>query len=96
LKRQSFVASAAGAIFAGLALRAKAEGRIQSASTVANVETPRWPRLPWECASAVVWLDAERGVYYYKGDRSYGRTKHGAYTCENKAIGAGNRARIEG
>ena len=48
------------------------------------------------CGSAVVWLSIATGTYYYKGDRWYGRTKRGAYTCEKEAIDAGNRASPDG
>jgi hypothetical protein len=44
------------------------------------------------CSSAVVWVDAPTGTYYHKGDRNYGRTQTGAYTCEDKAIEAGHLA----
>jgi hypothetical protein len=30
----------------------------------------------------VVWLNIPSGIYHYKGERWYGRTKHGAYACE--------------
>jgi hypothetical protein len=49
----------------------------------------------WYCGSAVVWLNSASGIYYYKGDRRYGRTKCGAYTCEREAISAGNRASLD-
>jgi hypothetical protein len=81
MKRQSFLAVAAGAIWAVQPLLAKAEK-----------PTKRFPKLAWECGCAVVWLDVRSGVYYYKGDARYGRTNRGAYTCEAEAIDAGNRA----
>jgi hypothetical protein len=40
----------------------------------------------------VVWLDIPSNVYYRKGQAAYGRTSRGAYTCEQRAIDAGNRA----
>src|SRR5271169_1169931 len=40
----------------------------------------------------VVWLNIPSGIYHYKGERWYGRTKHGAYACEKEAIKAGDRA----
>jgi hypothetical protein len=36
------------------------------------------------------------GIYHYKGERWYGRTKHGAYACEKEAIKAGDRASLNG
>jgi len=44
----------------------------------------------------VVWLNVPSGVYHYKGERWYGRTKHGAYACEKEAIAAGDRASENG
>lgn len=44
----------------------------------------------------VVWLNIPSGVYHYKGERWYGRTKHGAYACEKEAIAAGDRATENG
>jgi hypothetical protein len=44
----------------------------------------------------VVWLNIPSGIYHYKGERWYGRTKHGAYTCKKEAIRAGDRASENG
>lgn len=44
----------------------------------------------------VVWLNVPSGIYHYKGERWYGRTKHGAYVCEKEAIAAGDRASENG
>jgi hypothetical protein len=44
----------------------------------------------------VVWLNIPSGIYHYKGERWYGRTKHGAYACEKEAIAAGDRASLNG
>ena len=44
----------------------------------------------------VVWLNIPSGIYHYKGERWYGRTKHGAYTCEKEAIKVGDRASENG
>jgi hypothetical protein len=44
----------------------------------------------------VVWLNIPSGIYHYKGERWYGRTKHGAYVCEKEAIAAGDRATENG
>jgi hypothetical protein len=40
----------------------------------------------------VVWLDLPTRTYHYRGQRSYGSTKSGAYVCWNEAVRAGMRA----
>jgi len=37
----------------------------------------------------VVWLDAQRGFYYFKGHGSYGRSNAGRYACRAEADAAG-------
>ena len=44
----------------------------------------------------VVWLNVPSGIYHYKGERWYRRTKHGAFACEKEAIAAGDRASENG
>ena len=44
----------------------------------------------------VVWLNIPSAIYHYRGERWYGRTKHGAYACEKEAIAAGDRASENG
>lgn len=39
----------------------------------------------------VVWLNTSSGIYHLKGERWYGRTKHGAYVCKKDADAAGDR-----
>lgn len=39
----------------------------------------------------VVWLNISSGIYHLKGERWYGRTKHGAYVCKKEADAAGDR-----
>ncbi|TAM56608.1 hypothetical protein EPN52_13705 [bacterium] len=39
----------------------------------------------------VVWLNTRSGIYHLKGERWYGRTKHGAYVCQIEADSAGDR-----
>lgn len=39
----------------------------------------------------VVWLNTASGIYHLKGERWYGRTKHGAYVCKREADAAGDR-----
>lgn len=49
------------------------------------------------CPRDVVgWLNIPSGIYHYKGERWYGRKKHGAYTCEKEAFKAGDRASLNG
>jgi hypothetical protein len=42
-------------------------------------------------ADTVVWLNTRSGIYHLKGERWYGRTKHGAYVCKKEADAAGDR-----
>jgi|ERR1700693_1171262 len=39
----------------------------------------------------VVWLNIPSGIYHDKGQRWYGRTKHGAYVCKKEADVVGDR-----
>jgi hypothetical protein len=41
----------------------------------------------------VVWLNIPSNIYHYKGERWYGRTKHGAFDCEKET---GDRASANG
>jgi hypothetical protein len=59
-----------------------------------NLEAGAWTKPMWLCGSAVVWLDIPSGIYYREGERWYGRTERGAYTCENVAISAGNHGNL--
>ena len=45
------------------------------------------------CSSdAVVWVNSVSMVYHPNGSRNYGRTKTGAYMCEQDSLAAGFRA----
>jgi hypothetical protein len=90
MKRSFFIAFAAAALSVIAAPLAKAEELAKSLQ--ANPKSLGWTKPT--CGSAVVWLDIPSGIYYRKGARWYGRTKRGAYTCENLAISAGNRASL--
>jgi hypothetical protein len=93
MKRSFFIAAAAGAISFSRPLLAGAEDLTRRVRIETNVEgASGWREPTWFCGSAVVWLDSASDVYYHKGDRWYGRTKRGAYTCEREAIDAGKRA----
>jgi len=39
-----------------------------------------------------VWVDSAARVYYLKGDKLFGKTKHGGYNCRKQADAAGYRA----
>jgi hypothetical protein len=43
-------------------------------------------------ADVVVWLNIPTGIWHYKGNHWYGRTKNGAYVCMQEAAKAGMRA----
>jgi hypothetical protein len=44
----------------------------------------------------VVWLNLPTGIYHFKGQRWYERTKSGAFVCEKEADQAGDRATRNG
>jgi len=44
----------------------------------------------------IVWLNLSSKIYHYKGERWYGRTRHGAFVCEKEAIADGDRASRNG
>lgn len=44
----------------------------------------------------VVWVNTNSGVYHFKGQRWYGKTKEGAYECRKEADGKGDRATRNG
>jgi hypothetical protein len=96
MKRSFFIAAAASAIPMSRPLLAGAEDLTKPVRIETNVEASGCPKPMWYCGSAVVWLNITTGIYYYKGDRWYGRTKRGAYTCEREAINAGNHASLNG
>lgn len=95
MKRSLFIAAAIGAIPIGQPLLATAEDLTKRVRSKPIVEAPDWDKSIWYCGSAVVWLNTTSGIYYYKGDRWYGRTRRGAYTCEKEAIRGGNRAKLD-
>jgi hypothetical protein len=95
MKRSLFIAAAASAISIGRPLLAKAEDLTNPVRNETNVGASGWRKPMWFCGSAIVWLNSASGIYYYKGDRWYGRTKRGAYTCERDAINAGSRASLD-
>ncbi len=40
----------------------------------------------------VVWVNSVSMIYHPGGSRNYGRTKTGAYMCEQESLAAGFRA----
>lgn len=44
----------------------------------------------------VLWLNLPTGIWHYKGQRWYGRTKRGAYVCEREAETEGDRGTLNG
>jgi len=44
----------------------------------------------------VVWLNLSTGVYLLKGERWYGRGRHGAFVCKREADASGNRVAVKG
>ena len=44
----------------------------------------------------VVWLNLPTGIYHFRGERWYGRTKRGAFVCRREANLAGYQATRNG
>jgi hypothetical protein len=44
----------------------------------------------------VVWLNLPTGIFHFKGERWYGRTKSGAFVCKKEAEKEGDRATRNG
>jgi hypothetical protein len=55
-------------------------------------EFPSEQQAQRHCPATVVWLNLPTGIYHFKGERWYGRTRSGAYVCEKEADQAGDRA----
>jgi hypothetical protein len=47
-------------------------------------------------AGAVAWLNLPTGIYHFRCERLYGRTKSGAYVCRREADAARMRATRNG
>ena len=43
-------------------------------------------------SDAVVWINPKSRIYHPDGSRNYGKTKQGAYMCEQQSLAAGFRA----
>jgi hypothetical protein len=43
-------------------------------------------------AGTVVWANTDSKIYHFSGNKTYGKTKTGAYMCEQDATSQGMRA----
>lgn len=98
-----FILAAALFAFAGLSLSFAPATPAATPQAVTVAQAPSPALFSTESAAqahcprdVVVWLNIPSGIYHYKGERWYGQTKHGAYTCEKEAIKAGDRASENG
>jgi hypothetical protein len=98
-----FALAAALFAFAGLLPSYGAAAPVPAAQAAVVAQASLPPLFDTESAAqahcpkdVVVWLNIPSGIYHYKGERWYGRTKHGAYACEKEAIKAGDRASLNG
>jgi hypothetical protein len=73
-------------VLMALALSCAACGRSPTVLTVYRTEEQAQTHCPKD---AVVWLDAQSGLYYLKGQGSYGRSTAGRYACRGEADSAG-------
>ena len=69
-----------------LALSCGACGQSPTVLTVYRTEAQAQTHCPKD---AVVWLDAQSGLYYLKGHGSYGSSTAGRYACRDEADAAG-------
>lgn len=65
---------------------------VAQADTLPPLFSPKDAAQKHSPRDVVVWLNIPSGINHYKGERWYGRTRHGAYACEQEAIAAGDRA----
>ena len=64
---------------------------------VAQAQFPTEQQAQEHCQKdVVVWVNLPTGVYHFKGERWYGRTKSGVYVCQKEADHAGDRATRNG
>jgi hypothetical protein len=98
-----FALAAALFVFAGIlpGHGAASPSQIAQATVVAQASLP--PLFSTESGAqshclkdVVVWLNIPSGIYHYRGERWYGRTKQGAYACEKEAIRVGDRPSLNG
>ena len=62
-------------------------------STAAWAQTPQHAAPPGLSCTGdrPVWVNTRSGVYHYAGERYYGSTKEGKFTCERQARQEGDR-----
>ena len=73
-------------VLMALALSCGACGQSPTVLTVYRTEAQAQTHCPKD---AVVWLDAQSGLYYLKGHGSYGSSTAGRYACRDEADAAG-------
>ena len=73
-------------VLMALVLSCAACGRSPTVLTVYRTEEQAQTHCPKD---AVVWLDAQSGLYYLKGHGSYGSSTAGRYACRDEADSAG-------
>jgi hypothetical protein len=62
------------------------------AKPLAKITLYRTPDSAACSGDVTVWVDSEAHVYYLKGDKFFGKTKHGGYNCRKQADAAGYHA----
>jgi hypothetical protein len=75
-----------GLVLITLALSCAACGESPAVLTAFRTEEQAQTHCPKDI---VVWLDPQRGLYYFKGNGSYGRSNAGRYACRAEADAAG-------
>jgi hypothetical protein len=78
-----------GLVLITLALSCAACGESPAVLTAFRTEEQAQTHCPKDI---VVWLDPQRGLYYFKGNGSYGRSNAGRYACRAEADDAGMHA----
>ena len=78
-----------GLVLIALALSCAACGDAPTVLTAFRTEEQAQAHCPKDI---VVWLDPQSGLYYFKGNGSYGRSNAGRYACRAEADAAGMHA----
>ena len=73
-------------VLMALALSCTACGQSPTVLTVYRTEEQAQTHCPKD---TVVWLNAQSGIYYLKGQGSYGSSTAGRYACRGEADAAG-------
>jgi hypothetical protein len=86
MKRLVFVAAAAGLLLLSRATLLCASEPLDTFDTEAAALK--------HCGhDAIVWLDVPSHTFWSKGQKGYGRSKNGSFTCRKDAIKTGNHAK---